>query len=59
MNENQNEHYEINVFLECNVHNVIFRFLFTRLGKGRGNSNWFPYYGDIANLRNRILNIDQ
>ena len=29
--ENQNKHYAINVFV------------FTRLGKGRGNPNWFPF----------------
>ena len=65
MNENQNEHCAINVFSECNVRNVIFRFFFTRLGKGRGNSNWFPF-GHVLlitetsqTIRNRILNIDQ
>ena len=42
MYENQYKHHEINVFSERNVRNVIFRFLFTRLGKGRGNPNWFP-----------------
>ena len=52
-------------FSECNVPNVIFRFFFTRLGKGRGNSNWFPF-GHVLlitetsqTIRNRILNIDQ
>ena len=52
-------------FSECNVQNVIFRFFFTRLGKGRGNSNWFPF-GHVLlitetsqTIRNRILNIDQ
>ena len=65
MYETQNKHYEINVFSKHNVRNVIFCFLFTHLGKGRGNPNWFTfvacsfYYGDIANLHNRILNIDQ
>ena len=43
MYENQNKHYAINVFSERNVRNVIFCFLFTRLGKGRGNPNWFPF----------------
>ena len=43
MYENQNKHHEINVILEGNVGNVIFRFLYTRLGKGRGKSNWFPF----------------
>ena len=58
MYENKNKHYAINVFSERNVRNVIFRFVFTCF-------NWFPivpcwfYYGDIANLGNHILNIDQ
>ena len=44
MYENQNEHCAINVFFQSvDVRNVIFRFFFTRLGKGRGNSNWFPF----------------
>ena len=45
---------------------VVSEMLFTHLGKGRGNPNWFPFghvrfitETDIANLRNRILNIDQ
>ena len=65
MYENQNEHCAINVFSECNVRNVIFRFFFTRLGKGRGNSNWFPF-GHVLlitetsqTICNHILNIDQ
>ena len=33
----------LSIFSERNVRNVIFRFLFTRLGKGRGNPNWFPF----------------
>ena len=65
MYENQNKHYAVNVFPERNVGNVIFSFLFTLLGKGRVKSELVSlracsfYYGDIANLRNRILNIDQ
>ena len=65
MYENQNEHCAINVFSECNVRNVIFRFFFTRLGKGRGNSNWFPFRHVLLiretsqTIHNRILNIDQ
>ena len=63
MYENQNKNYAINVFSERNVRNVIFRFLFTRLGKGRFKlvslRACLFYYGDIANLRNHILNIDQ
>ena len=65
MYENQNEHCAINVFSECNVRNVIFRFFFTRLGKGRGNSNWFPFghvlliTETLQTIRNHILNIDQ
>ena len=43
MYENQNKHYAIYVFSERNVVNVIFRFLFTRLGKGRGNRNSFSF----------------
>ena len=42
-----------------------FRFFFTRLGKGRGNSNWFPF-GHVLlitetsqTIRNHILNINQ
>ena len=31
------------MFSERNVRNVMFRFLFTRLGKGRENPNWFPF----------------
>ena len=31
-------------FSERNVRNVIFPFLFTCLGKGRGNPNWFPFW---------------
>ena len=52
-------------FSECNVRNVIFRFFFTHLGKGRGNSNWFPF-GHVLlitetsqTIRNGILNKDQ
>ena len=43
MYENQNKHYAINVFSEHNVWDVIFGILFTHLGKGRGNPNWFPF----------------
>ena len=65
MYENQNKHYTMNVFSERNVRNVIFHFLFSSLGKGRGsqsgshNTACSFYYRDIANLCNRILNIDQ
>ena len=47
------------------MRNVLFCFFFTRLGKGRGNSNWVPF-GHVLlitetsqTICNRILNIDQ
>ena len=64
MHEKQNKHYTFNVFPDHTVRNVIFRFLFTRLEKGRGNPNLFLFghvcfVTDAANLRSHILNIDQ
>ena len=43
MYENQNKHYVINVFSERNLKFFISFLIYTCLGKGRGNPNWFPF----------------
>ena len=60
MYEKQNKHYAFNVFPECNVRNVIFRFLVYTVGQSWRKSKFVSlraclfYYGGIANLRKRI-----
>ena len=65
MYENQNGIAQLMFFQSVMCEMLYFVSFFTRLGKGRGNSNLFPF-GHVLlitetsqTIRNRILNIDQ